>query len=97
VWGGKDEDEIRRALSVTFDGKEIRRTRFPNCPYCSARPSKLAVVVVPNPEGGRWMTMKLVQCADCKFAWRSRTSANAVTAYHANREKIKKKRATKEE
>lgn len=91
VWGGKDEAEIRRALSVTFDGKEVRRTRFPNCPYCGARPSKLVVVIAPTPEGGRWATMKLVKCEECDFTWRSRTSANAVTAYHNARAKTKNK------
>jgi WhiB family redox-sensing transcriptional regulator len=91
IWGGRDEDEIRRALSVTFEGKEIRRNRFPNCPYCSARPSKLEVLVAPSPEGGRWATMKLVHCKDCDFTWRSRTSANAVTAYHSMRERRKKR------
>lgn len=95
VWGGKDEGEIRRALSVSHDGKEIRRTRFPNCPYCGARPSKLGVVVVPSPEGGRWTTMKLVRCSECEFEWRSRTSANAVEAYHSNRQKIKNSKSKK--
>lgn len=91
VWGGKDESEIRRALSVSHEGKEIRRTRFPNCPYCGARPVKLQVLVRPSPEGGRWPTMRLVNCTECDFTWRSRTSANAVSAYHSAREKSKKK------
>lgn len=94
IWGGKDEAEIRRALSVSHTGQEIRRQRFPNCPYCGARPVKLKVVVAESPEGGRWKTMKLVQCEECEFTWRSRTSANAVTAYHASKEisKTKKKK-----
>jgi len=25
----------------------------------------------------------MVECVDCGFAWKSRTSANAVNAYHA--------------
>jgi hypothetical protein len=29
--------------------------------------------------------MKLVVCDECQFVWRSRTSANAVTAYHSDR------------
>lgn len=94
VWGGRDEDEIRRALSVTYDGKEIRRTRFPNCPYCGGRPSKLEVVVAPTPGGGRWATMKLVHCQECDFTWKSRTSANAVDAYHAARQKAKRKKVS---
>lgn len=93
IWGGKDEDEIRRALSVTYDGKEIRRKRPPHCPHCGARPSKLQVIVAPTPGGGRWATMKLVKCDACEFTWRSRTSANAVSAYHAAREKAKAKKA----
>lgn len=95
VWGGRDEDEIRRALSVTYDGREIRRTRFPNCPYCGARPSRLEVIVAPTPGGGRWATMKLVRCAECDFTWRSRTSANAVEAYKASREKAKRKKVSR--
>lgn len=91
VWGGKDEGEIRRALSVSHTGQEIRRQRFPNCPYCGARPSKLGVIVADSPEGGRWKTMKLVKCAVCEFTWRSRTSANAVTAYHNSKKPKKKK------
>lgn len=95
VWGGKDEAEIRRALSVSHEGKEIRRNRFPNCPYCSARPIKLQVVVAPSPEGGRWTTMKLVRCEECEFVWRSRTSANAVTAYHTSRKKLESNKTKK--
>ena len=90
VWGGKDEGEIRRALSVSHTGQEVRRQRFPNCPYCGARPAKLSVVVAESPEGGRWTTMKLVVCSECEFTWRSRTSANAVNAYHANKKSKKK-------
>ena len=85
VWGGKDESEIRRALSVSHTGQEVRRQRFPNCPCCGARPSKLSVIIADSPEGGRWATMKLVTCAECEFTWRSRTSANAVDAYHASK------------
>ena len=93
VWGGKDEGEIRRALSVSHTGQEVRRQRFPNCPYCGARPNKLKVIVTDSPEGGRWKTMKLVQCETCDFTWRSRTSANAVTAYHNSKEPKKSRKS----
>ena len=95
VWGGRDENEIRRTLSVNADGDEIRRDRFPQCPYCTARTSRLKTHVVDNPEGGRWTTMRLVECLDCNFVWRSRTSANAVNAYHANRDEKAVKKASK--
>ena len=99
IWGGKDEGEIRRTLSVSWNGQESRRQRFPQCPYCNARPNKLRTLVVDVPGGGRWNTMKLVNCEACDFTWRSRTSANAVDAYHAQRaeklSKPKKKKAKK--
>jgi WhiB family redox-sensing transcriptional regulator len=85
IWGGKDEGEIRRALSVSWNGQESRRQRYPQCPYCTARPNKLETIVAEVPGGGRWATMRLVHCTACDFTWRSRTSANAVDAYHAER------------
>lgn len=99
VWGGKDEVDLRRALSVNHEGEETRRRRFPNCPYCGARPSKLRSEVAEVPDGGRWKTAKIVICSSCDFTWRSRTSANAVEAYHQDRakrlEKQEKEKAKK--
>jgi hypothetical protein len=95
VFGGRDENEIRRTLSVNADGDEIRRDRYPQCPYCSARTSRLETHIVDNPDGGRWTTMRLVTCLDCSFTWRSRTSANAINAYHANREEKAVKKLSK--
>lgn len=93
IWGGKDEVDIRRALSVSYKGEETRRRRFPNCPLCTARPSKLETSVEQLPSGGRWTTAKVVTCTECGFAWRSRTSANAVEAYKLDRkEKSKSKK-----
>jgi WhiB family transcriptional regulator, redox-sensing transcriptional regulator len=98
IWGGKDEIDIRRALSVTYLGEETRRRRFPNCPHCSARPSKLETEIVDLPKGGRWTTARIVYCTECDFSWRSRTSVNAVNAYKALRaEKFKEKFKTSEE
>jgi hypothetical protein len=85
VWGGKDENERRRTLSVDANGDEYRRNRFPQCGYCSARTSKLRTYIVDLPGGGRWTTARMVECTECGFSWRSRTSANAVNAYHAQR------------
>jgi WhiB family redox-sensing transcriptional regulator len=83
IWGGRDEDEIRRTLSVNVDGAEVRRSRFPICPYCSANTKFLKTMIVDKPGGGRWTTMRVVECTECNFKWRSRTSANAVNAFHA--------------
>lgn len=91
VWGGRDENELRRTLSINSDGEPVRRGRFPQCPYCSARTSKLLVKIIDLPGGGRWTTAKVVECTICHFEWRSRSSAEAVTAYFTARaEKIAK-------
>jgi len=89
VWGGRDEIDIRRALSVSYKGEETKRRRPPNCPFCTARPSKLETDTAPVPGGGRWTTAKIVTCTECGFAWRSRTSVNAVLAYIAERQRAK--------
>jgi hypothetical protein len=92
IWGGKDENEIRRTLSIDADGVEYRRGRYPQCGYCSARTSKLKTYIIDLPGGGRWTTARVVECTDCGFNWRSRTSANAVNAYHAERADKKSKK-----
>ncbi len=86
VWGGKDEVEIRRTLSVSYKGEEARRRRYPNCPFCNARPFQLETKTENIPGGGRWKTAKIVQCSECNFSWRSRTSVNAIEAYKQMRE-----------
>lgn len=95
IWGGKDENELRRTLSVDADGVEYRRGRYPQCGYCSARTSKLKTYTIDLPGGGRWTTARVVECTDCGFNWRSRTSANAVNAYHADRADKKTKKSKK--
>lgn len=99
IWGGRDELEIRRTLSVNNDGMEVRLSRYPICPYCSANTSKLVAKIVDKPGGGRWTTMRVVECTACGFSWRSRTSANAVNAYFAEKaaKAEKKKLSTSED
>ena len=82
IWGGKDEQQIRRTLSVNSDGAEIRRDRYPQCLNCGATTRSLEPYIADNPDGGRWTTVRLVRCNECQFVWRSRTSSNAVNAYH---------------
>jgi WhiB family redox-sensing transcriptional regulator len=94
IWGGKDEIELRRALSVAYNGEETKRNRPPNCPYCTARPGKLNTSIETLPPGGRWTRAKVVTCTECGFAWRGRSSANAVEAYKAEKE-VKKKEKKK--
>jgi hypothetical protein len=85
VWGGLSEKEIKRTLSVNWEGQEIRRKRFPKCPGCRTGTYDLVTKTVKRPAGGRWSTMRMVECTECGFEWQSRTSANAVDAYHAQR------------
>lgn len=86
TWGGKDESELRRALAVNHDGVETRRNRYPQCPFCGARPSALRTFVV-SVERGRWREQAGVECVKCGFAWHSRTSARSVEAYQRERER----------
>jgi WhiB family redox-sensing transcriptional regulator len=96
IWGGKDENEIRRTLSVNAEGLEVRRGRYPQCPYCGARTSKLMTKTIDLPDGGRWTTGKMVECTNCGFDWRSRSSANAVVAYHAERANVEARAARRQ-
>lgn len=77
---------------MSFKGEEVKRKRPPKCPYCSARPDKLSVSVEKLPGGGRWTTAKVVTCEECGFAWRSRTSANAVTYHLSERQNSQKRK-----
>jgi hypothetical protein len=82
IWGGLTYKKLRRTLSINWEGQEMRHKRFPLCPYCNAKTSRLTSKTIDRPTKGRWATMKVVECLDCEFSWQSRTSANAVEAYH---------------
>ena len=90
IWGGLNYKKIRRTLSINWDGQEMRHKRFPICPNCKEKTSSLFTKTVDRPTAGRWSTMKVVECIDCKFSWQSRTSSNAVDAYHS--QEARKKR-----
>ena len=62
---------------------------------CFTRSSrvKLEVSVEKLSSTGRWTTAKVVTCSECGFAWRSRTSANAVEAYKLEKEEKLQKQA----
>jgi hypothetical protein len=83
IWGGLDYKEIRRTLSVNWEGQEMRHKRFPLCPYCKNKTDKLTTKTIERPSGGRWSTMKIVECTVCLFSWQNRTSANAVEVFHS--------------
>jgi len=87
IWGGLTYKKIRSTLYVNWEGQEMRHKRFPLCPYCSAKTSSLSAKTIDRPTKGRWATMKVVECSDCGFSWQSRTSANAVEAFHSRRKR----------
>lgn len=97
IWGGLDYKEIRRTLSVNWDGQEMRHKRFPLCPYCKSKTKHLQSDTIDRPDGGRWATMRIVSCNSCGFTWQSRTSANAVDAYHALELKKQQQRDNKKD
>ncbi len=91
IWGGLTPEQMRRTLSVNWEGQEMRHKRFPLCPNCKAKTKHLVTATIDRPEGGRWATMRVVGCEVCRFTWQSRTSANAVDAYHASIEKKRRR------
>lgn len=88
VWGGCDEAELRRALWVDADGEPRERCRYPHCPMCRARPSKLHVVGVCELPSGR--KRERVECETCGFTWRAATSVQAVKAYWREKARLHK-------
>lgn len=60
IWGGVDEYEIRRTLSVNWKGEPVHRARKPRCPFC--RKSALEDVVKKR-------ARKLVRCTTCELEW----------------------------
>lgn len=83
VWGGCDEADLRRALWVDASGEPIKRNRFPQCPNCKARPSKL--VVVKTCDLSRRRIRERVECVTCGFTWSAATSVSAVKTYWRQR------------
>jgi hypothetical protein len=68
IWGGVDDYEIRRALSVDAFGKEKVRARAPRCPYCTGKRLDIAgtktragyKTVCLNPECGLTWNMAVI-------------------------------------
>lgn len=89
VWGGCDEADLRRALWVDANGEPTERCRYPHCPSCKARPSKLFISSLCELRKGH--RREQVECMTCGFTWRAATSVAAVKAYW--RERSRKVRA----
>lgn len=85
--GGLTEAMTRKTLSVDETGKEIRRGEFPDCPYCKAPTDALTPTRIKLPDGGRWGEAKAVECGECGFEWKSRSSHNSVVAFNKEKQK----------
>ncbi len=90
VWGGCDESEIRRSLGVNSRRESHIRSRYPNCPNCAARPSKLEIIKTQRANSHR--IDESIRCGLCGFEWRARTTVVAVRAYR----RAKKQRSADE-
>lgn len=61
IWGGVDDYEIRRALSVSSMGAPSERDRPPRCPYCLSR--KIDIATTKTRKGYRTV------CTQCNLEW----------------------------
>lgn len=65
IWGGVDDYEIRRAMSVDCLGYPLERDRPPRCPYCLSR--KLSISGQKSKQG------YLAACLVCSLVWHMAT------------------------
>lgn len=68
IWGGVDDYEIRRALSVDHLGQPARRARAPRCPYCVK--SNLSTIEKKR-------ARNRVRCDTCHLEWWIRRAPRA--------------------
>ncbi len=61
IWGGADDYELRRALSVDANGDALQRNRVPRCPFCIGRRLNIA--------GQKTKQGYYTECLDCGLAW----------------------------
>lgn len=65
IWGGVDDYEIRRAMSVDALGEPRQRNRVPRCPFCMSRS-----ISVTTPKTKQGFT---TECLDCGLTWQMAT------------------------
>lgn len=81
IWGGVDEYEIRRALSVNSKGEPVERARKPRCPYCKSHNMEI---------GQKTRRGTTVKCKMCTLSWtmplqkRARKAPAATSDLHPN-------------
>lgn len=62
IWGGVDDYEIRRAMSVDAVGDPSTRNRTPRCPYCMSRD----LDITPQKTKSKGYA---TQCRRCELKW----------------------------
>lgn len=75
VWGGADENTIRRALSIDQYGHPTVRLRAMKCPYCQ---SKNIRTLTTRPVKSH------VRCEDCKLMWWTRKKTEIISVIMEN-------------
>lgn len=72
IWGGVDDYELRRALSVDSKGDPVERSRAPRCPYCVSK--NLTIATVKTSRGYKTV------CNECELSWYIATSPKSRAA-----------------
>lgn len=61
IWGGVDDYEIRRAMSMDALGEPMQRDRPPRCPYCLKRTLDIS--------GSKTSRGYFTICTNCELSW----------------------------
>ena len=69
VWGGVDEKELRKVLSLDQFGKPVRRERAIACPYCKSNN-------LTTSDKNR--TKMRLKCSHCGMEWWTRRTAKVI-------------------
>jgi hypothetical protein len=70
IWGGVDDYEIRRTLSVDAKGEPTSRSRTPRCPYCLSR----ALGISNDKTKKGYHTL----CTNCGLSWNMAVNPNKI-------------------
>ena len=76
VWGGRTDNELRKALSIDQRGAPVSRKTPIRCPYCGKNDK-----VVELPE---LATRRQLHCQTCDLVWRPKKVLKVVKGEEAN-------------
>ncbi len=61
IWGGVDDYELRRTLSVDAVGEPVQRDRPPRCPFCTSKKLEIS--------RSRTVRGYATKCLECELTW----------------------------